>query len=59
MGKISLKCCFFAGGKRLFTFPTLKSVAAIFRRDDTEDNEVEEGAKDSEETGAFGAFWGG
>ena len=33
----------------------MKSVAAIFRRDETEDDEVEKGAKEAEETGAF---WG-
>ena len=39
--------------------PLRKSVAAIFERDETEDEEIEEGAKEAEETGAFGAFWGG
>ena len=39
--------------------PLRKSVAAIFSRDDTEYNEVHEGAKEAEETGACWAFWGG
>ena len=44
--------------KRFPLHPLGKSVAAIFRRDDTEDDEVEEGAKEAEKTGDFGAFLG-
>ena len=39
--------------------PHGKSVAAVFRRDDTEYDEIEEGAKEAEKAGDFGAFWGG
>ena len=39
--------------------PSWKSVAAIFSRNDTKDDEIEEGAKEVEETWDFGAFWGG
>lgn len=45
--------------KRFPLHPLGKSVAAIFRRDDTEDNEIDEGAKEVEQTGACWAFWGG
>ena len=38
--------------------PHGKSVAAIFSRYDTEDYEIDKGAEEVEETGAFGAFWG-
>ena len=38
--------------------PHGKSVAAIFERDETEDEEIEEGAEEAEKTGAFGAFGG-
>ena len=44
--------------KRFPLHPLEKSVAAIFRRDDTKDNEVDEGAKEAEESGAFVAFGG-
>ena len=39
--------------------PIRKSVAAIFSRDDKEYDEVDEGAKEAEETGACWAFCGG
>ena len=45
--------------KRFPLHPLGKSVAAIFSRDDTEDNEVYKGAKDLEVSGACGAFCGG
>ena len=45
--------------KRFPLHPHGKSVAAIFERDETEDEEIEEGAEEAEETGDFGAFWGG
>ena len=45
--------------KRFPLHPLGKSVAAIFERDETEDEEIEEGAEEAEKTGSFGAFWGG
>lgn len=45
--------------KRFPLHPLGKSVATIFCRDDTEDHEIEEGAKEGVKTGAFWAFWGG
>ena len=38
----------FAGGKGLSSSPTLESVAQIFIRDDTEDEEIDKGAKEAE-----------
>ena len=45
--------------KRFPLHPLGKSVAAIFSRNDTEDNEIEEGAKEAEKSGACWAFGGG
>ena len=45
--------------KRFPLHPHGKSVAAIFRRDDAEDNEIDKGAEEAEKTGDFGAFWCG
>ena len=39
--------------------PLGKSVAEIFSGDDTEYHDIDEGAKEAEETGACGAFCGG
>lgn len=39
--------------------PLRKSVAGIFIRDDTEYDEIDEGAKEAEQTGACWDFWGG
>lgn len=45
--------------KRFPLHPLGKSVAAKFSGDYTEDDEIDEGAKEAEETGACWAFWGG
>ena len=39
--------------------PLVKSVAQIFGGDDTENYEIDDGAKEAEETGACWAFFGG
>ena len=45
--------------KRFPLHPHGKSVAAIFERDETEYDEIDKGAEEAEETGAFWAFLGG
>ena len=44
--------------KRFSLRPLWKSVATIFRRDNTEYHEIDKGAKEAEKSGAFVAFWG-
>ena len=62
MGNMHKNCGWFLrkidSVKRFPLHPLAKSVAEIFGRDDTEYDEVHEGAKEAEKTGACWAFFG-